>query len=80
MDPIPPAEVIELATLTVTGPTGKLTLNPNPLLSYRYKPDEPRIDNRPATVRCPSSRNPNQTDVRALKTCVPLSLEYIGIS
>ena len=68
LHPVPPPEVIELQTLNVTGPNGKVTVNPNPLLSYHYKSDEPRVDNRPFTVRCPDRQNPNQTNVKALKT------------
>ncbi|KAH7099392.1 hypothetical protein BKA62DRAFT_758658 [Auriculariales sp. MPI-PUGE-AT-0066] len=64
---IPPAEVIELQTLTVQGPNGQLTLNPNPLLGYVYHPGDPKVDPRPKTVRCPSRSKPTETDLRALK-------------
>lgn len=66
---LPPPEVIERAKVKIIKATGETEVN-NPLLSYRFKSGEPKVGNRPFTVRCPTPMRPNETNLTDLKRCV----------
>jgi tyrosinase len=63
---IPPAEVISLKQVTITGPNGKkITVN-NPLYHYTFHPIDPSFSEPysgwQTTLRQPTSSRPNATD------------------
>lgn len=63
---VPPAQVISLTQVTITGPQGTKVTVDNPLYHYRFHPIDSSFGRPysgwPTTLRQPTSTRPNATD------------------
>ncbi len=74
---VPPAEVVELKLVTITGPDGDKTVVDNPLYNYNFDPIDSSFPGPYSrwrtTLRRPTSRESTATDnVLLLEQCVVL--------